>query len=72
VETLISEEKDGLYTGVCLMGKTEENAQVFIHHLSGADLCTFIAGSKELSTSAKIATLFMQFKGKMGDDDGAN
>lgn len=72
VETLISEEKDGLYNGVCLMGNLEKNAQVFIHHLTGADLCTFIHGSEPLTTAARIATMLDSFGGIGGKKNDAN
>ena len=67
-KVLVSEEIDGLYKGVGLIGIKEKSMQVFLHRLNNMELAMAISGSKELMQCAKLASLLSMVGGNTGED----
>jgi len=54
-KTLMSEENDGTYRGVCCLGMRDESIQVFMHRTSVPEIASAIVGSPELRKAATCA-----------------
>lgn len=48
-------KEHGPYTGICVLGFSNNGAQQILHHVNIAEIAAAIAGSDELRMAAKLA-----------------